>query len=90
MPTVKFTSALSRFFPDLGELVLDADTVADVLMQVEQKFPGIKNYIVDEHGALRKHVNIFVNEDLIYDKIKLSDKVDDKTVVYFMQALSGG
>lgn len=90
MPTVKFTSALSRFFPDLGELELEATTVADVLIQVDKKFPGIKNYIVDEHGALRKHVNIFVNEDLIYDKIKLSDKVDSSTTVYFMQALSGG
>jgi len=90
MPTVKFTSALSRFFPTLKELSVEANSVKEILEKVEQEYPGIKNYIVDEHGALRKHVNIFINEDLILDKINLSDSIEENTAVYFMQALSGG
>ena len=41
-------------------------------------------------GALRKHVNIFIGDELIRDKRALSDAVSAETRVYIMQALSGG
>lgn len=90
MAVVKFTPNLKRFFPDLTEFNVEASTVAEVVAAAEARWNGLAAYIVDEHGRLRPHVNIFVNEDLIYDKVHLSDKVTDSTRIYIMQALSGG
>ncbi len=90
MPTVNFTQALKRFYPGLKPMEIRGNTVAEVVESVNANFPGIKDYLVDEQGRLRKHVNIFVGEKLIHDKQTLSDTVHPHDEVFIMQALSGG
>ncbi len=91
MPSVNFTTHLQRFFPTLQQGTLaEGQTVAEVIRSLEQQYPGLTAYIVDERGTLRKHVNIFVNDELVLDREKLSDVVDQKTRVFIFQALSGG
>ncbi|MBI1281673.1 MAG: molybdenum cofactor biosynthesis protein MoaD [Anaerolineaceae bacterium] len=91
MPNVHFTTHLQRFFPTLQQgTQADGQTVAEVVRSLEQQHPGLAAYIVDEQGALRKHVNIFVNDELVIDRQKLSDVVGQKTRVFIFQALSGG
>lgn len=90
MPKVQFTKALHRFFKDLTEIEIDAITIKDAVAEVEKKFPGIGDYILENNGSLRKHVNIFIGEDLIKDKEKLSDTIKQTDTIYIMQALSGG
>lgn len=90
MAHIKFTPNLKRFFPDLTEIEVDAKTVSDVIDAVDNRWRGLADYIVDEQGALRKHVNIFVGDELIHDKTGLSDAVSADTKIYIMQALSGG
>ena len=90
MPTVKFTPNLKQFFPTLAPIKVDAGSVTEAVTAVNARWDGLKDYIVDEHGRLRPHVNIFVGEDLIQDKINLSDTVTDEDVIFIMQALSGG
>lgn len=90
MPTVKFTYALKRFFPDLKETPVQSDNLPALLERIDQHYPGIQHYIVDERGALRKHVNIFIDGELIRDREQLSDAFSENSEVYIMQALSGG
>ena len=90
MPQVKFTQALKRFYPNLDTLEINASTVAEIVAALDHYFPGLKDYVVDEQGKLRQHVNIFIGNHLIHDKIKLSDQVTDEDEIYIMQALSGG
>ena len=90
MAKIKFTSALSRFFPGLGEMEIAGRNVKDVVSAVEQKYPGIQDYLLEEDGSLRQHVNIFVKEELINDREKLSDQVNDSDEILIYQALSGG
>ena len=90
MPRVKFTPNLKQFFPDLTEVEVEAQTVAEVITAVNTRWDGLADYIIDEQGALRKHVNIYIGEDLIHDKKTLSDSVEPNTRVYIFQALSGG
>jgi hypothetical protein len=52
--------------------------------------PGFTYYICDERGCLRTHVNIFVGDERIWDRTRLSDPVPDGARVLIMQALSGG
>lgn len=90
MPTIKFTANLKRFYPELSEIELEALDLNEILDQLECRFKGLKDYVVDEQGQLRKHVNIFIGDELIRDRIKLSDSVKPSDEIYIMQALSGG
>jgi molybdopterin synthase sulfur carrier subunit len=91
MAHVKFTRHLVRFFPDLkGMIEVTGSTVAEVVKALDRQYPGLADYIVDERGALRKHVNIFVDQDLIHDRQTLQDTVREDDELYIFQALSGG
>ncbi len=90
MPTVHFTQALRRFFNDLDSLETSEQSLASILARIDQQWPGIKSYIVDDQGKLRQHVNIFIDGELIRDRDGLSDPVRPESEVYFFQALSGG
>lgn len=90
MPIVNFTSALKRFYPNLHPLSIEGDTVADILAQLNHEYPNMTDYLVDEHGALRHHINIFIGDKMIEDREKLSDIVAMNEEILIFQALSGG
>jgi molybdopterin synthase sulfur carrier subunit len=90
MPYVKFTSHLQRFFPELRATTVEGHTVAEVVAALDSCYPGLADYILDEQGALRQHVNIFIDENQIVDRKTLQDSVHEKNRVYIFQALSGG
>lgn len=90
MATVKFTSNLKRFYPDLKPIEVNGKTVAEALEEIESNFSGLKDYIVDENGSLRKHVNIFIGNNLVKDRERLKDSLSEGDEMYVMQALSGG
>jgi len=90
MAIVKFTRALKRFYPSLDMVELEADDVKTVVDAINIHYKGLKDYIVDEQGILRKHVNIFVDGEMIQDREQLSDRLSPNSEVYIMQALSGG
>jgi sulfur-carrier protein len=90
MAKLKFTSALKRFFPSLKEIEIDGGTVKEVLLNVEKVHPGISSYLVDDNGRLRKHLNIFIQGDLIKDRQNLKDTVKGSDELLIFQALSGG
>ena len=92
MAKVELTKHLFTFFPDLEgkELEVQAATVADVVREMEKIAPGFAFYVCDERGRLRMHVNIFVGEERVADRQRLSDRVEPGSRVYIMQALSGG
>ncbi|MBZ0293532.1 MAG: MoaD/ThiS family protein [Anaerolineae bacterium] len=90
MPHVKFTKNLQRFFPQLTDTTIEGDTVAEVVSALDQRYPGLAAYIVDERGTLRQHVNIFIGEEMIHDREALQDAVNADSKVFVFQALSGG
>jgi len=88
---VRFTAHLYRFFPDLREEEeVGGGTVAEVVASLDRRHPGLAGYVLDDHGALRQHVNIFIEDRPVRDRQRLLDKVDPSTTVFIMQALSGG
>lgn len=92
MATVEMTQHLFRFFPALRDrkISVPAGSVADVLRSVDAIAPGFSNYVVDERGALRRHVLLSINDNVVIDRKTLSDYVPEDGVVYIFQALSGG
>ena len=90
MPNVRFTYALKRFFPNLEEVAAGGKSLRDIFLELDKLYPGISSYILDEQGSLRKHVNIFLDGEMISDRKTLSDSISSCGEIYIMQALSGG
>lgn len=92
MPTIEMTSHLYRFFPQLEKLTLKAPpgSVAEVLHTINKQAPGFTDYVLDEQGALRRHVKLCINDAILVDRKNLTDRVQDNDTVFIFQALSGG
>jgi molybdopterin synthase sulfur carrier subunit len=89
MPRISFTPNLQRHL-SCPPAEVSGTTVGEVLAQVFASNPRARGYILDEHGVLRKHLAVFINGELIQDRVKLSDPVPAEGEVYVLQALSGG
>jgi molybdopterin converting factor small subunit len=89
MARIEFTDNLQKHLP-CPPAEASGETVCAVLESVFEENAPLRSYLLDDQGRLRKHVNIFVNGDMIADRIRLSDPVTDKDQVFVFQALSGG
>jgi molybdopterin synthase sulfur carrier subunit len=89
MPTVVFTPALRRFLR-VSEASVAAATVGEALEGVFGGNRALRSYVLDDQGALRRHVAIYVNGEPVRDRTGLSDPVACDAEVYVFQALTGG
>ena len=89
MPTVSFTSQLERFLP-APTVEVGGETLGDALGAVFAGRPALKGYVLDDQGALRQHVAVFVNGRNAVDREGLTDPVRPDDEIYVLQALSGG
>lgn len=64
--------------------------MAEVLQAYFPQYPALRGYVLEDSGALRKHMTIFVDGVAIQDRQNLSDPVPVDGEVFIMQALSGG
>ena len=87
MPRVTFTGNLKAHV-DAPPADVQARTVRDALEQVFARNPRLRGYVLDDQGAVRRHVVIFVNGEAIEDRLTQSDPATGEIAV--MQALSGG
>lgn len=89
MPHVVFTENIQRHV-SCPPRTVGGGTVREVLDEVFSTNERARGYVLDEHGAVRKHMIIFINGTMIRDRQSLSDPVLPDAEVYVMQALSGG
>lgn len=89
MATIRFTSNLARHRP-VPDLTAEGETVRDALDTALKDDPILRSYVLDDQGRVRKHVNIFVDGEMIADRVRLSDRLGPASEVYVLQALSGG
>lgn len=89
MAKVTFTANLMRHV-DCPSVEAPGATVREVLAAVFRDNPRLKGYVVDEQFALRRHMGIIVDGEIVGDRKRLSDPVASNSEVYVLQALSGG
>ena len=89
MPLVTFAPALTRHVPCPPQQV-DAATVAAALDAAFRAAPALRGYVLDEQGAVRKHVAVFINGDMIgrAEAPARPLAADDRLTI--IQALTGG
>ena len=62
----------------------------EVLENVFAENPQARTYVLDDQSGLRKHMTIFVDGQMIRDRARLADGVNESSTIYVFQALSGG
>jgi molybdopterin synthase sulfur carrier subunit len=71
-------------------LEVSGTTVRDVLAEVGRDYPALYVNVCDETGAVRRHINIFVNDDHMRDVNGLDSALGPGDVVTILPAVSGG
>ena len=89
MTLIRFTRNIQRHI-ECPPTETTGSTMSEVLDSYFKTNPQVRGYLLDDQGALRKHMAIFVNGSQIKDRTHLSDAIGDDDVVDVMQALSGG
>lgn len=89
MPTIEFTPHLKRHL-DCPDGQASGETLADALEHVFRNHPRLRGYLLDDQGAIRQHVAIFVDNRLVRDRSRLDIALRSDSKIHVMQALSGG
>ena len=89
VPTVEFAPALTRHVACPKQEV-GAATLATALDAAFAAAPALRGYVLDEQGAVRKHVAVFVNGQMIPSRNDLSRVLQPQDSVMVIQALTGG
>ncbi|MEK7837098.1 MAG: ubiquitin-like small modifier protein 1 [candidate division NC10 bacterium] len=60
---VRIPTPLRAVTKGAAEVQAAGDTVADVIEDLERQFPGLRERLIDEGGAVRRFINVYVNEE---------------------------
>jgi sulfur-carrier protein len=89
MARVIFTSNVQRHVA-CPEAEAGGRTVREVLENVFAQNPQARSYVLDDQSALRKHMTIFLDGEMVRDRTHLSEPVNETSTIHVFQALSGG
>ena len=89
MPRVRFTQNIQRHVK-CPSSEASGKSLRDVLNHYFQGNEAARGYVLDDQGALRQHMAVFINGKQALDRTQLSDDVPANATVDVMQALSGG
>ena len=90
MPTITVPSLMKYYLNDLTEVTVSGKTVSQALHDLTSRFPAVKMHILDSQGNLRRHVNLFVNQDNIKDLEGLETPILETDKIILMPSISGG
>ena len=88
--TVSVPTPLRDCCAGASELALAATNLRAVLEELERTYPKLHRSICDETGAVRRHINLFVNTQHMRDRDGLDTSLESGDVVTIMTAVSGG
>lgn len=88
--TVHVPSALRECCGGQRQFPIRAQDLRGVLGELERCYPSLHRSICDETGAVRRHINLFVNSAHYRDRRGLDTALSPGDVVSIMTAVSGG
>ena len=87
---VRVPTPLRKFTNGAGEVNAQRVTVRALVEDLEHNFPGIKERICDEHGKIRRFVNVYVNGDDIRFLQNLETSLKEGDDISIVPAIAGG
>lgn len=86
MATVKLRSPLRDLAGGNREVSIEGSSVGEVLRELERQHPRIVGWVLDEHGRVRTHVNVFVDGE----RVREDAPVAESATVHVLPSISGG
>jgi len=90
MPTLRVPALLKYYLNDQTEVMLEGQTVGDILRELSAQYPKIHTHIFDNKGQVRRHINLFVNADNIRDLQGLGTPVSEEDIIKILPSITGG
>jgi molybdopterin converting factor small subunit len=85
--TVVLPPVLMTLFPDAERrAVLRAATVAEMLDELDARWPGMRDRLRDSTPRIRRHINVFVEGR----RASLDTPLPAGATIYVLTAMSGG
>lgn len=88
--TIRIPSPLRKFTNQQAKIPASAKTCGEALQELFEQFPEIQSQLVDEQGALRNFVNLFVNQEDIRNLQGLDTELPDQSELRIIPAIAGG
>lgn len=88
--TLHVPGPLRPYCGGASQIALAAATVRAVLEHLERDEAALYRNVCDETGAVRRHLNVFVNADHVRDRSGLDTPLAPGDVVTILPAVSGG
>ena len=88
--TIHVPRELRAYCKGDAELMVSAASVRAVLDELERRHPSLYRGICDDTGAVRRHVNLFVNRDHVRDRDGLETALAPGDEIIIIPAVSGG
>ena len=90
MPSILIPTPLRKLTNELETVSAGGNTIGELLDNLDQTFPGLKERICDESGNVRRFVNIFVNGEDIRFLEEKATPVKDADEISIVPAIAGG
>jgi sulfur-carrier protein len=87
---VKIPTVFRKFTDNQSTVDLDPGTIADLIDQLDKRFPGMKEQLLTEAGELHRFVNVYVNDEDARYLEKLDTKVSEGDTVSLLPSVAGG
>jgi len=87
---VRIPTPLRKLTNDQEIVEVGAHNVGDAIAELQGLFPGVKERLVDENGAVRRFVNVYVNEEDIRFLQNQQTPLKDGDEVSIIPAIAGG
>jgi molybdopterin synthase sulfur carrier subunit len=81
---------LRQFTGGDAQIEVEAETVNQVLVEMDKKYPGFKDRLCEEEGKLKRFFNIYVDGEDVRFMDDLETKIPDGAEVSIIPAISGG
>lgn len=88
--SVRVPTILRTYTGGESEVAAEGETLAEVLDHLDDAYPGIRGRIVDEAGALRRFVNVYVGNDDVRFLDDLATATPAGTQISVIPAVAGG
>jgi sulfur-carrier protein len=88
--TVRIPTILRNYTNNESTVEVNAGTLVQIIDSLETAAPGIKARIVDDAGALRRFVNVFVGEEDVRFLDGIDTVIADGFTVSVIPAVAGG
>jgi sulfur-carrier protein len=90
MPVLKVTPLMRYYTGNQPETAVQGATVIEALNDAVEKYPALKTHVFDSEGKLRRHINIFVNDENIRDLKGLDTTLKEDDRITLLASISGG